>query len=121
MFEGCDKENEKEVLLLGRGNESERGQESEETLPRQRDQVERGKKNDDLSKEAGPLQVIRENDTLYFVFEYMKENLYQLMKERWNPFYDIGEGFQKQKWKFKMAFAMKERGGRGSRVRLRYF
>ena len=27
-------------------------------------------------------QVIRENDTLYFVFEYMKENLYQLMKER---------------------------------------
>ena len=87
MFEGCDKENEKEVLLLGRGNESERGQESEETLPRQRDQVERGKKNDDLSKEAGPLQVIRENDTLYFVFEYMKENLYQMMKER----YDHGD------------------------------
>ncbi|XP_059468544.1 serine/threonine-protein kinase MAK isoform X2 [Neocloeon triangulifer] len=27
-------------------------------------------------------EVIRENDTLYFVFEYMKENLYQLMKER---------------------------------------
>ena len=27
-------------------------------------------------------KVIRENDTLYFVFEYMKENLYQLMKER---------------------------------------
>ncbi|XP_037068139.1 serine/threonine-protein kinase ICK-like isoform X2 [Pollicipes pollicipes] len=26
-------------------------------------------------------EVIRENDTLYFVFEYMKENLYQLMKE----------------------------------------
>ncbi|XP_068247372.1 serine/threonine-protein kinase dyf-5 isoform X1 [Palaemon carinicauda] len=25
-------------------------------------------------------EVIRENDTLYFVFEYMKENLYQLMK-----------------------------------------
>ena len=33
------------------------------------------------------LQVIRENDTLYFVFEYMKENLYQLMKER----YDHGD------------------------------
>ena len=33
------------------------------------------------------LQVIRENDTLYFVFEYMKENLYQMMKER----YDHGE------------------------------
>ena len=31
----------------------------------------------------------------------------------------IGEGFQKQKWKFKMAFAMK--GGRGSRVPLKYF
>ena len=28
-------------------------------------------------------KVIRENDTLYFVFEYMKENLYQLMKERY--------------------------------------
>nr|XP_045606663.1 serine/threonine-protein kinase MAK-like [Procambarus clarkii] len=27
-------------------------------------------------------EVIRENDTLYFVFEYMKENLYQLMKSR---------------------------------------
>merc|ERR1712002_769448 len=27
-------------------------------------------------------EVIRENDTLYFVFEYMKENLYQLMKDR---------------------------------------
>ncbi|XP_058792736.1 serine/threonine-protein kinase MAK-like isoform X2 [Phymastichus coffea] len=27
-------------------------------------------------------EVIRENDVLYFVFEYMKENLYQLMKER---------------------------------------
>ena len=28
-------------------------------------------------------EVIRENDTLYFVFEYMKENLYQLMKSRY--------------------------------------
>ncbi|XP_069091899.1 serine/threonine-protein kinase ICK [Pleurodeles waltl] len=27
-------------------------------------------------------EVIRENDNLYFVFEYMKENLYQLMKDR---------------------------------------
>lgn len=27
-------------------------------------------------------EVIRENDQLYFVFEYMKENLYQLMKNR---------------------------------------
>lgn len=25
-------------------------------------------------------EVIRENDILYFVFEYMQENLYQLMK-----------------------------------------
>ncbi|NXN32001.1 ICK kinase, partial [Nycticryphes semicollaris] len=31
-------------------------------------------------------EVIRENDHLYFVFEYMKENLYQLMKERNNLF-----------------------------------
>ncbi|XP_006811103.1 serine/threonine-protein kinase MAK-like [Saccoglossus kowalevskii] len=27
-------------------------------------------------------EVIRENDHLYFVFEYMKENLYQMMKDR---------------------------------------
>ncbi|XP_059497051.1 serine/threonine-protein kinase MAK-like [Stegostoma tigrinum] len=27
-------------------------------------------------------EVVRENDHLYFVFEYMKENLYQLMKNR---------------------------------------
>ncbi|XP_064605878.1 serine/threonine-protein kinase dyf-5-like [Liolophura sinensis] len=27
-------------------------------------------------------EVIRENDQLYFVFEYMKENLYQMMKDR---------------------------------------
>uniref|UniRef100_A0A8C6R9Q8 non-specific serine/threonine protein kinase n=1 Tax=Nannospalax galili TaxID=1026970 RepID=A0A8C6R9Q8_NANGA len=27
-------------------------------------------------------EVIRENDNLYFIFEYMKENLYQLIKER---------------------------------------
>lgn len=31
-------------------------------------------------------EVIREKDTLYFVFEYMKENLYQLMKDRQKPF-----------------------------------
>lgn len=27
-------------------------------------------------------EVIREDNTLYFVFEYMKENLYELMKKR---------------------------------------
>lgn len=27
-------------------------------------------------------EVIRENDYLYFIFEFMKENLYQLMKDR---------------------------------------
>uniref|UniRef100_A0A4W3JIT9 non-specific serine/threonine protein kinase n=1 Tax=Callorhinchus milii TaxID=7868 RepID=A0A4W3JIT9_CALMI len=27
-------------------------------------------------------EVVRENDQLYFIFEYMKENLYQLMKDR---------------------------------------
>lgn len=31
-------------------------------------------------------EVIRENDHLYFVFEYMKENLYQLMKDRYVHF-----------------------------------
>ncbi|XP_018414361.1 PREDICTED: serine/threonine-protein kinase ICK [Nanorana parkeri] len=32
-------------------------------------------------------EVIRENDQLYFVFEYMKENLYQLMKDRENKLF----------------------------------
>ena len=27
-------------------------------------------------------EVIRENDQLYFVFEYMRENLYQMIKNR---------------------------------------
>lgn len=27
-------------------------------------------------------EVIRENDVLYFVFEFMQENLYELMKDR---------------------------------------
>lgn len=27
-------------------------------------------------------EVIREDDTLYFIFEHMKENLYQLMRNR---------------------------------------
>lgn len=31
-------------------------------------------------------EVIRENDILYFVFEYMKENLYQLIKDRESHF-----------------------------------
>ncbi|XP_012609101.2 serine/threonine-protein kinase MAK isoform X2 [Microcebus murinus] len=31
-------------------------------------------------------EVVRENDHLYFIFEYMKENLYQLMKDR-NKFF----------------------------------
>ncbi|KAG8198927.1 hypothetical protein JTE90_015135 [Oedothorax gibbosus] len=31
-------------------------------------------------------EVIREDNTLYFVFEYMKENLYELIKSRENPF-----------------------------------
>lgn len=33
-------------------------------------------------------EVIRENDILYFVFEHMKENLYQLIKERDTHFPD---------------------------------
>ncbi|KAJ4457913.1 putative Serine/threonine-protein kinase MAK [Paratrimastix pyriformis] len=31
-------------------------------------------------------EVIRQNDELFFVFEYMDENLYQMMKERERPF-----------------------------------
>ncbi|KAL3988790.1 hypothetical protein ACER0C_013108 [Sarotherodon galilaeus] len=36
-------------------------------------------------------EVIRENDYLYFVFEYMKENLYQLMKEREDKLFSENE------------------------------
>ncbi|XP_061569519.1 serine/threonine-protein kinase MAK [Cololabis saira] len=36
-------------------------------------------------------EVIRENDHLYFVFEYMKENLYQLMKDRENKKFSENE------------------------------
>jgi male germ cell-associated kinase len=31
-------------------------------------------------------EVIRVNDDLYFVFEYMEQNIYQLMKDRTNNF-----------------------------------
>jgi len=31
-------------------------------------------------------EVIRENDELYFVFEFMEGNLYELMKKREKPF-----------------------------------
>lgn len=31
-------------------------------------------------------EVIRVNDDLYFVFEYMEQNIYQLMKDRTHPF-----------------------------------
>ena len=50
FFPGGDQEDEEEVLLLGGGDEPEGGKESEETLPRQRDQVERGKENDDCPR-----------------------------------------------------------------------
>ncbi|XP_034468378.1 serine/threonine-protein kinase MAK-like [Hippoglossus hippoglossus] len=36
-------------------------------------------------------EVVRENDHLYFVFEYMKENLYQLMKEREDKMFSENE------------------------------
>ncbi|XP_029955305.1 serine/threonine-protein kinase MAK isoform X2 [Salarias fasciatus] len=36
-------------------------------------------------------EVIRENNHLYFVFEYMKENLYQLMKDRENRMFSENE------------------------------
>ncbi|KAM6918206.1 serine/threonine-protein kinase MAK-like isoform 2-T2 [Xenentodon cancila] len=36
-------------------------------------------------------EVIRENDYLYFVFEYMRENLYQLMQERQDKMFSVNE------------------------------
>lgn len=36
-------------------------------------------------------EVIRENDHLYFIFEYMQENLYQLIKERYGLVFMILE------------------------------
>ncbi|VDM38666.1 unnamed protein product [Toxocara canis] len=38
-------------------------------------------------------EVIRENDNLYFVFEYMQENLYELMKDRQGLAYMHKNGF----------------------------
>ncbi|KAL3627404.1 hypothetical protein CASFOL_028767 [Castilleja foliolosa] len=35
-------------------------------------------------------EVIRENDVLFFVFEYMECNLYQLMKDRRKPLFRSG-------------------------------
>lgn len=31
-------------------------------------------------------EVIREDNKLYFIFEYMRENLYEMMKHRTKPF-----------------------------------
>ena len=31
-------------------------------------------------------EVVRENNKLYFIFEYMKENLYEMIKHRIKPF-----------------------------------
>ena len=45
-------------------------------------------------------EVIRENDHLYFIFEYMKENLYQLIKERYRVviiFLEINVATRKKK------------------------
>ena len=67
---------------MGGSDEPEGGEKSQETLTRECDQAERGGKDSFYPKSTLAFQVIRENDTLYFVFEYMKENLYQLMKER---------------------------------------
>ena len=53
-------------------------------------------------------EVIRENDTLYFVFEYMKENLYQLMKER----YDHGDKLFPEHMIRNMMYQVGERDGR---------
>jgi serine/threonine protein kinase len=34
-------------------------------------------------------EVIRVNDDLYFVFEYMEQNIYQLMKDRKEDFPEV--------------------------------
>ena len=34
-------------------------------------------------------EVIRVNDDLYFVFEYMEQNIYQLMKDRTHDFPEV--------------------------------
>ena len=33
-------------------------------------------------------EVIREDNRLYFIFEYMKENLYEMIKHRTKPFHE---------------------------------
>ena len=34
-------------------------------------------------------EVIREDNKLYFIFEYMRENLYELIKHRTKPFLEV--------------------------------
>ncbi|KAL6547704.1 hypothetical protein OROHE_009409 [Orobanche hederae] len=66
--------NEEEILFVGRMYKSERSQ--------------------SLRKMNHPnvvklKEVIRESDVLYFVFEYMEYNLYQLMKDSRKPFSEV--------------------------------
>ena len=42
MFEGCDKKNEKEVLLMGGGHEPEGGEKPQEIIPRKCGKIKRG-------------------------------------------------------------------------------
>ncbi|XP_078173460.1 cyclin-dependent kinase F-4-like [Carex rostrata] len=54
-------------------------------------------------------EVIRENDTLFFVFEYMECNLYQLMKNRGKPFTEA----EVRNWCFQVFHALAHMHQRG--------
>ncbi|XP_062233751.1 cyclin-dependent kinase F-4-like isoform X1 [Phragmites australis] len=54
-------------------------------------------------------EVIRENDTLFFVFEYMECNLYQLMKNRGKPFSET----EVRNWCFQIFQALNHMHQRG--------
>lgn len=89
-WKGSYQENETEILFLGGGYEFARGEGKCLAIFFDHHLVRNANRNfvfQSLKKLSHPnivklKEVIRENDTLYFVFEYMKENLYQMIKDR---------------------------------------
>jgi serine/threonine protein kinase len=83
----CHQTNEAKVLLVGRGDGFE-GSEGENDEPKKVSEfltqtlVFQSLKKLSHANVVKLKEVIRENDILYFVFEYMQENLYQLIKDR---------------------------------------
>ena len=77
---GCYQENEKEILFMGRMHSIKRSQSNFYlfwTHP-----IKSLKKLNNHANVVKLKEVIRENDELFFVFEFMDGNLYQKIKDR---------------------------------------